>query len=347
VEGAAVYVARKSAAIFVFLVAVAAAAAWPTPAPAVAEQALVLTASPAVLTCGSTAALAVRDAAPGAALTLSRKRAGDADFVTAAEVTARKDGTFSWTVKPSKTTVFRVEQAAGDMWQAGAAEVTIGVRTRVKLVVSAPAPLVEHRRIRYTVTVRPLHPGGTVQLARRSGSRWEVFGEVKLGSRSSGTARLDVGAPGRLVVRAQTVADAEHLAGQSQTWKRTVYDKSNRWGVPARYPHLILVSVHHYRLFYYEHGVMIRSFDCVTGRPSLPTPLGHFRIYAKDPHIGGPYGPYRMRYLGLFAIHGTNEPWLLSRYPRNFSHGCTRLSNANITWLYPRIPVGTPVWNVP
>ena len=85
--------------------------------------------------------------------------------------------------------------------------------------------------------------------------------------------------------------------------------------MPARYAHLILVDVHKYKLYYYEHGVVVRVFDCVTGRPSLPTPIGHFHIYAKDPHIGGPYGPYRMRYLGLFAIHGTDEPWLLEPVP--------------------------------
>ena len=96
-----------------------------------------------------------------------------------------------------------------------------------------------------------------------------------------------------------------------------------------------------------EHGWVVRVFDCVLGRPALPTPLGHFRIYAKDPHMGGPYGPRRMRYLGLYAIHGTDEPWLLHRFPRNYSHGCTRLSDAHILWLYPRCPVGTPVWNVP
>ena len=90
-----------------------------------------------------------------------------------------------------------------------------------------------------------------------------------------------------------------------------------------------------------------RLFKCVLGRPSLPTPRGHFKIYAKDPDMSGPYGPFRMRYLGLYAIHGTNEPWLLDRYPRNYSHGCTRLSNTNITWLYSRVHVGTPVWNVP
>ena len=124
-----------------------------------------------------------------------------------------------------------------------------------------------------------------------------------------------------------------------------VYD-SNPYGVPTKYPHLILVDLSQYKLYYHEYGNVVRVFSCVLGRPSLPTPRGHFRIYAKDPHMGGPYGPFRMRYLGLYAIHGTNEPWLLERHPET-THGCTRLANANITWLYSRVHVGTPVWNVP
>ena len=142
-------------------------------------------------------------------------------------------------------------------------------------------------------------------------------------------------------------ADVEHLAAHSLPWKATVYDRRNPYGVPTSYPHLILVDLSQYKLYYHEYGNVVRVFDCVLGRPSLPTPPGHYKIYAKDPHMGGPYGPFRMRYLGLYAIHGTNEPWLLDRFPRNYSHGCTRLANANITWLYSRVHVGTPVWNVP
>jgi lipoprotein-anchoring transpeptidase ErfK/SrfK len=53
-----------------------------------------------------------------------------------------------------------------------------------------------------------------------------------------------------------------------------------------------------------------------------------------------------MKYSGIIGIHGTNAPQLLSRFPRAFSHGCTRLHNRDITWQYFRCPIGTPVWNV-
>ena len=337
----------KSAAVVLFLLVVALAACLPVAASAGEQPALSLTAAPATLTCGASAGLSVAGAAPGATLSLYRKRASEADFVKVTDAAASGDGAFAWTVRPPQTTLFRVDQAAGQSWQAASAEVNVGVRHRVTLSAVAATPLVEDKYVRYRVSVRPVHAGGTVQLQRWTGDAWVALADVKLGDGSTGAVRLPAGKPGALVVRARMAADAGHLAGNSRTWKRTVYDRRNPYGVPARYPHLILVDLSKYKLYYHEHGVVIRVFDCVLGRPSLPTPKGHFKIYAKDPHMGGPYGPYRMRYLGLYAVHGTNEPWLLGRFPRNYSHGCTRLSNADISWLYRRVHVGTPVWNVP
>ena len=341
------YVRTKSAAVVLFLLVVALAACLPAVASASEQPALTLSAAPASITYGGSADLTAQGAAPGASLTLFRKRASEADFVEVGVATAGADGTFRWTVKPTETTAFRVDQAAGESWAAAAAEATVNVRHRVTLAVAAAKPLIEDRYVRYTVSVRPAHAGDTAQLQQWTGGAWVALADVELGDDSSGKVRLLAGKPGKLVVRAQMAADAAHLPGNSRTWKRVVYDRRNPYGVPTKYPHLILVDLSKYKLYYHEHGNVIRVFDCVLGRPGLPTPKGHYKIYAKDPHMCGPYGPFRMRYLGLYAIHGTNEPWLLSRFPRNYSHGCTRLSNSNITWLFKRVHVGTPVWNVP
>jgi hypothetical protein len=342
-----VYARRKSAAVVLSLLVVALAAWLPTYAAASEQPALTLTATPAVLTYGLPGHLAVRDAVPGAALTLFRKRASEPGFVEVGSGAAEADGTFVWRIKPPESTLFRVDQSDAQGGVDATAEATVGVRHRVTLTVTAASRLIEDGYVRYRAAVRPLHAGGTARLQRRAGDDWVPLADVRLNGDSVGSVRLPAGKPGRLVVRAQMIADASHLTGSSRTWKRTVYDRRNPYGVPVRYAHLILVDLSKYKLYYHEHGIVVRVFDCVLGRPSLPTPRGHYRIYAKDPHMGGPYGPYRMRYLGLYAIHGTNEPWLLGRFPRNYSHGCTRLSNADITWLYRRVPVGTPVWNVP
>jgi hypothetical protein len=89
------------------------------------------------------------------------------------------------------------------------------------------------------------------------------------------------------------------------------------------------------------------------GRPSLPTPAGHFYVIDKLTAIGGPfYGPYALSTSafaptlsewpggGIVAIHGTDEPELIPGRP---SHGCIRLRNPDITKLWRLIEVGTPI----
>jgi lipoprotein-anchoring transpeptidase ErfK/SrfK len=43
---------------------------------------------------------------------------------------------------------------------------------------------------------------------------------------------------------------------------------------------------------------------------------------------------------GQYAIHGTNQPNLIGGF---VSHGCIRMYNADVTDLYSRVSVGTPV----
>ena len=337
----------KFVPVLLLLLVAASAALLPATARASEQPVLTLTASPSAVSFGVPTNLRVQGSPPGAELTLSRKRVDEADFTPISSAVANAKGVAEWTRTPPRSAVFRVDLAPGDTWAAASAEVTVGVRPKVALTATAPKVLNENEYVRYKVRVRPMHPGATVQLARWTGKAWAALRDITLGDDSSGTARVLAGEPGKLIVRAEMAADADHLAGRSLRWRRTVYDRRNPYGVPTRYPHLILVDLSQYKLYYHEHGNVVRVFKCVLGRPSLPTPKGHFKIYAKDPHMSGAYGPRRMRYLGLYAIHGTNEPWLLGRDRRNYSHGCTRLSNANITWLYSKVHVGTPVWNVP
>jgi lipoprotein-anchoring transpeptidase ErfK/SrfK len=63
---------------------------------------------------------------------------------------------------------------------------------------------------------------------------------------------------------------------------------------------------------------------------------------------GGALGACVMFYHqpGGIAIHGTNQPYLLNDpLPRNYSHGCARMYNAQALWLFARCPLSTPVHN--
>jgi hypothetical protein len=89
------------------------------------------------------------------------------------------------------------------------------------------------------------------------------------------------------------------------------------------------------------------------GRPSLPTPAGHFYVIEKLISVGSPiYGPYALgtsAYAptlsewpggGVVGIHGTNEPQLIPGRP---SHGCIRVRDTAMVRLWQIAQIGTPV----
>jgi hypothetical protein len=103
----------------------------------------------------------------------------------------------------------------------------------------------------------------------------------------------------------------------------------------------------------FRAGRMIFRADVGVGEPSWPTPRGEFYIRNKLTGFASPmYGPVafgtsaRSRVLtdwpagGFVGIHGTDQPELL---PGRVSHGCIRVSNADILRLSELMPVGTPL----
>jgi 5-hydroxyisourate hydrolase-like protein (transthyretin family) len=326
-----------------------AAGAYGAPSTGSTDPGLTLTATPTAVRSDHSAKVVAHIGAPGAPLQVARRYAGESAFVWLRTLTTDADGGASWEPRSRRTVTYRVEFAGDATYAAASAEATVSVWPRVVLSTSSAGTVLTGDRVSVRVQVSPAHPGGAVDLQKWDGAarQWRVLQSLALGDDSRAQWVWRPEDAGRQRLRAHVSADVEHVAGSSAVCSVSVFDASNPYGVPSKYPHLILIDLSQYKLYYYERGRVVRVFDCVLGRPSLPTPRGHYHIYAKDARMYGPYGPRRMRYLGAYAIHGTNEPWLLSRYPRNYSHGCTRLSNAHILWLFDRVHVGTPVWNVP
>lgn len=102
----------------------------------------------------------------------------------------------------------------------------------------------------------------------------------------------------------------------------------------------------------YNHGRLVYRFPVGVGKPSTPTPAGHFWITEAGNFLADPfYGPYAFATSdfstlsewpggGVVGIHGTNEPQLI---PGDPSHGCIRVLNQDILKLAPIVHVGTPV----
>jgi lipoprotein-anchoring transpeptidase ErfK/SrfK len=197
------------------------------------------------------------------------------------------------------------------------------------------------------VSAAPMLSGAPLVLESRHAGGWSQEATATLGPASQ--ARLfwfpQTCGPARL--RVSLPAGDGHTAAVSSALRLTV-NRPNRHHVLYKYAHYIVIVVHEFRLYYYEHGAVVRAFDVALGRPGYRTPLGTFHIYGKRKPAGGALGSCAMFYrrAGGIAIHGTDQPGLLRRFPRPFSHGCARMYNSQALWLYAQVPRGTTVHNL-
>ena len=123
-----------------------------------------------------------------------------------------------------------------------------------------------------------------------------------------------------------------------------------RFSYPAGRPTIIVVVKSQLRLYWIRNDLLVKSYVVATGRPSLPTPTGYWRIGAKYyTDSSSVYGPRKMRMFRLrdghfvytaYNMHGTNVDSSIGTYA---SHGCIRLHNRDILELFPQVPLYTLV----
>jgi lipoprotein-anchoring transpeptidase ErfK/SrfK len=133
----------------------------------------------------------------------------------------------------------------------------------------------------------------------------------------------------------------------------------------------IVVSLSRQELYAYDGNRLVLSTPVTTGNPALPTPVGHYTIFAKfhpfefvSPWpVGSPYYyppswvSYAMEFIqGGYFIH--DAPWRSAFGPgtdgpgqpgTNYggTHGCVNTPFAAAQFLYYWAPIGTPVDVVP
>ncbi|HEU5138701.1 MAG TPA: L,D-transpeptidase family protein [Bacillales bacterium] len=106
----------------------------------------------------------------------------------------------------------------------------------------------------------------------------------------------------------------------------------------------IYINLWKNQLYLIKNDDVAARYPIAPGSDQTPTPVGHFKVIRKSPDWGGGFGS---RWLGLnvpwgkYGIHGTNKPHLVGR---SVSSGCVRMKNKDVEELYPKVPVGTPVW---
>jgi hypothetical protein len=82
--------------------------------------------------------------------------------------------------------------------------------------------------------------------------------------------------------------------------------------------------------------VLVAEKDIVIGGVLyMPPPGSTYR------QVKGALGAYRLNLGGAIGLHGTPDT---ASVGKAVTHGCMRLHDADIEWLYRNVPVGTPVF---
>jgi lipoprotein-anchoring transpeptidase ErfK/SrfK len=133
----------------------------------------------------------------------------------------------------------------------------------------------------------------------------------------------------------------------------------------SKYPAYIVVSRSEFRLRFYEHLKLAKTYEIAVGMEGLETPAGlhHIEWEQVDPPWyvpkkawagalagtvvpPGPGDPLKARFMsfeGGAGIHGI-DPSEYSSIGHDASHGCIRMRIPDVIALYSKSPVGTPVY---
>jgi hypothetical protein len=132
----------------------------------------------------------------------------------------------------------------------------------------------------------------------------------------------------------------------------------------SKYPTYITVDEASFTVRLWQNLKLAKSYTVAVGQPAYPTPTGLYSIESKqvDPVWSVPNSPWagelagttvaggsaenplKARWMGITAgagFHGTSE---VSSLGTAASHGCIRMSVADVIDLYDRVDVGTPVY---
>jgi lipoprotein-anchoring transpeptidase ErfK/SrfK len=133
----------------------------------------------------------------------------------------------------------------------------------------------------------------------------------------------------------------------------------------SQYPAYIVVDRSEFRLRFYEHLRLAKTYEIAVGMEGLETPAGLHHVEWKEENPPwlvpdkawagalagttvppGPADPLKARFMsfdGGAGIHGI-DPSEYSSIGHDASHGCVRMRIPDVIALYSRTPVGTPVY---
>jgi hypothetical protein len=330
-------------------VAVGIAAIGAVPGIAAADGGLHVSAfrGPSSVVAGDRAAVAGRVAPPAATLVMLQRLLPSGAWAPFVTLQAGPDGRFAAALPLRESVTLRaaVPIPGGGLFPGP--QRAIAMRRAIDLsVVALPYRAIAGQPLDVVVRVRPATSGERLSLEGSSGGPFRLLRRLRVGAGGTARGTVTVASGGRWRFRVSASAEHGRNGGGAATSAPLAIHGPNPHGVPAGAPNYIVQVLHETQIYYYEGGRLVRVFPVVFGKPSTPTPVGSFRVLAKGPGPRSVFGPLVLWYHRGYGIHGTDQESLLALDWRYYSHGCTRNYNANILWLWPRVPVGTPVLNL-
>jgi len=305
--------------------------------------------APSAVEFGERVELSGRVAPRGTAQVRLERREAKGSWEPWATVRANAKGRFSAAVPLRRSASIRARvMGLGDDGSSAGPREFVRVDRAVGLTWDVdPTEAIAGRPVAVEARVKPARPGERIVVeARRGSGAWRPLSRPKVRPGGSAAANVRLPAGGTWTLRARAAGRSGVDAQGTATAAPLRVHGANPHGVPKASARYIVQKIGEMKLYYYEGGSLRRVLPVVYGKPSTPTPLGRYRVYSKTPGPGPAFGPLAMWYHRGYGIHGTNQEELLSQSWRYYSLGCTRNYNDNIRWLYPRVPVGTPVLNI-
>jgi hypothetical protein len=148
----------------------------------------------------------------GARVLVSTRQAGQASFGPARVLTASSSGLISWSVAPTRTTIYKA--ALADQPSISATR-SVAVRQRVTLTA---AGRVRHgSALRLTGKVAPARPGARVSIQLLTRNGWVAVARPALGAASGYHATVIPPVAGRYVFRVSIAGSSRNAAGASRS----------------------------------------------------------------------------------------------------------------------------------
>lgn len=164
----------------------------------------------------------------------------------------------------------------------------------------------------------------------------------------------------KLVRTALLDPSAKH---QVSAYTTKIRPKTTTAEVRKQYATVLVANRSTFKLTLYKGMKVAKTYGISVGAAGHDTPAGRYSIgnKAENPAWNvpnsawagdlagtvvppGPSNPIKARWLGIYdgvGIHGTSDDASIGR---NASHGCLRMHVPDVIDLFPRVPVGTPIY---